>query len=113
MVDSLRGNRQDYLSQRGNESESQQLSATIQADWLASTNDVEQQLNRSNTKLLDARPKRSFLEKSGTVPQQSQEQFLEPMTLTTSSGFAPEDLCWKPQNDCRHWYSKMDWIKRK
>ncbi len=30
--------------------------ATIQADWLASTSDVEQQLNRSNTKLLDARP---------------------------------------------------------
>ncbi|MEC8254977.1 MAG: rhodanese-like domain-containing protein [SAR324 cluster bacterium] len=35
--------------------------ATIQADWLASTNDVEQQLNRSNTKLLDARPEAFFL----------------------------------------------------
>ena len=35
--------------------------ATIQADWLASTSDVEQQLNRSNTKLLDARPEVFFL----------------------------------------------------
>jgi thiosulfate/3-mercaptopyruvate sulfurtransferase len=30
--------------------------ATIQADWLASTSDVEQQLKQTNTKLLDARP---------------------------------------------------------
>ena len=50
--------------------------ATIQADWLASTSDVEQQLNRSNTKLLDARPEVFFLgekwhgtaAKLGTIP---------------------------------------------